>query len=214
MTAEFEGLIYRLARGPDPWQPLDWALAGPDGTFGNRFDDPDGAYRVLYASSQRLGCYLETLARFRVDPTLYAELADITGEDDFTQFGHVPPEWAETRMLGSATQYGSYAEIYGDEWIAILRRDLAADCVQLGIAELNAGVLQQSGLRALTQRASRLVYNSAFDGIRYLSRYGHHICNWALFEPFKINPRGPTPLDLCDPDLQEALAIHHLQLGT
>jgi hypothetical protein len=202
-----------LARGPDPWQPPDWALAGPDGTFGNRFDDPEGGYRVLYASSQRLGCYLETLARFRVDPTLYAELAEITGEDDFTQFGHVPPEWAETRMLGSAAQYGSYADIYGGEWIAILRRDLAANCVQLGIAELNAGVLEESGLRELTQHASRLVYNSAFDGIRYLSRYGHNICNWALFEPFKINPKGATPLDLSDPDLQEALAIHQLHLG-
>jgi hypothetical protein len=47
-----------------------------------------------------------------------------------------------------------------------------------------------------------------------LSRYGHHICNWALFEPFKINPKGAARLDLADPDLQEALAIHHLQLGT
>jgi hypothetical protein len=169
---------------------------------------------VLYASSQRLGCYLETLARFRVDPTLCAELAEIAGEDDFTHFGHVPPEWAETRMLGSATHYGSYADIHGDEWIAILRRDPAADRVQLGMAELNAGVLEQSGLRALTQRASRLVYNSAFDGIRYLSRYGHRICNWALFEPFKINPKGAAPVDLSDPDFQEALAIHHLQLGT
>lgn len=146
-----------MARGPDPWQPLDWAVAGPDGTFGNRFDDPEGAYRVLYASSQRLGCYLETLARFRVDPTLSAELAEIAGEDDFTPFGHVPPECAETRMLGSATQDGSYADIYGDEWIANLRRDLAADCLQLGIVELKARDLQQSGLRELTQRASRLV---------------------------------------------------------
>jgi hypothetical protein len=129
------------------------------------------------------------------------------------QLGHVPPQWAETRILGSATHYGAYADICGSEWIYILRRDLAADCVQLGTAELNASVLQQSGLRDLTQRASRLVYNSAFDGIHYRSRYGHNILNWALFEPFKINPKGATPLDLSDPDLQEALAIHHLQLG-
>jgi hypothetical protein len=67
---------------------------GPDGTFGNRFDDPEGTYRVLYASSQRLGCYLETLARFRVDLTLYAELSEIEGEDDFTPLGHVPLAWA------------------------------------------------------------------------------------------------------------------------
>jgi hypothetical protein len=45
--------------------PPDWASAEPDGTFGNRFDDPDATYRVLYASSQRLGCFVETLARFQ-----------------------------------------------------------------------------------------------------------------------------------------------------
>jgi hypothetical protein len=33
------GVIYRLGRKPDPWAPPDWASAGPDGTFGNRFDD-------------------------------------------------------------------------------------------------------------------------------------------------------------------------------
>jgi hypothetical protein len=27
---------------PDPWSVPDWASAGPDGTFGNRFDDPGG----------------------------------------------------------------------------------------------------------------------------------------------------------------------------
>jgi hypothetical protein len=48
------GVIYRVGRKPDPWAPPDWASAGPDGTFGNRFDDPDTTYRVLYASSQRL----------------------------------------------------------------------------------------------------------------------------------------------------------------
>ncbi|MCW5979637.1 MAG: RES family NAD+ phosphorylase [Bryobacteraceae bacterium] len=61
-------LIYRLGRRPDPWRPPDWAHAGPDGTFGNRFDDPQGLYRVLYASSRKLGCFLETLARFRLYP--------------------------------------------------------------------------------------------------------------------------------------------------
>jgi len=53
----------------------DWASAGPNGTFGNRFDDPDATYRVLYASSQKLGCFLETLAPFRLDPKVMAELA-------------------------------------------------------------------------------------------------------------------------------------------
>src|SRR6516225_2342552 len=37
------GLIYRIGREPDPWSVPDWASAGPDGTFGNRFDDPEGS---------------------------------------------------------------------------------------------------------------------------------------------------------------------------
>src|SRR5258707_2536685 len=82
LSIESQGLIFRIGRRPDPWQPPDWSLAGPEGTFGNRFDDPDGTYRVLYASSERLGCYLETLARFRVDLTLYAELSQIEGSNE------------------------------------------------------------------------------------------------------------------------------------
>ena len=67
---------------------------------------PTGPYRVLYASSQRLGCFLETLARFRIDLTLYAELAAIEGENDFMPLGHVPVAWTETRLLGSAEHQG------------------------------------------------------------------------------------------------------------
>jgi hypothetical protein len=39
--------LFRLGRKPDPWEPPDWSRAQPDGTFGNRFDDPSGNYRVL-----------------------------------------------------------------------------------------------------------------------------------------------------------------------
>ena len=107
-------------------------MAGPDGTFGNRFDDSEGTYRVLYASWQRLGCSLEILARFRLDPTLYAELAKTTGARDFAPFGYVPPEWAETRRLGSATHFGSYGDIYGPDWSA---EDLWRAYIQLTEAE-------------------------------------------------------------------------------
>ena len=42
--------IYRVGRQPDAWRPPDWSRASADGTFGNRFDDPESYYRVLYAS--------------------------------------------------------------------------------------------------------------------------------------------------------------------
>ena len=104
-------------------------------------DDPDVTYRVLYASSQRLGCYLETLARFRVDLTLYAELSEIEGEDDFVPLGHVPVSCAEPRLLGSAEHGGSYADFSSSERIGLLRQELAGDCLELGIRELDSSIL-------------------------------------------------------------------------
>jgi len=85
---------------PNPWAAPDWAQAGPDGTFGNRFDDPGATYRVVYASSQRLGCFLETLARFRIDLKLAAELAEIQGDADHLPQGEVPVEWLANRIMG------------------------------------------------------------------------------------------------------------------
>jgi hypothetical protein len=65
---------YSCRRPPDPWAWPDWSYAAADGTFGNRYDDPDGSYRVPYASSQRIGACLETLACFRPDLEVLAEL--------------------------------------------------------------------------------------------------------------------------------------------
>ena len=75
--------IYRIGRKPDPWQAPDWSRANPDGTFDNRFDDPKGYYRVIYAATQNLSCFLETLARYRRDLSLLSELDEIEGENDF-----------------------------------------------------------------------------------------------------------------------------------
>jgi hypothetical protein len=54
-VVEPDGALHRIGRRPDPWELPPWAYAGDDGTFGNRYDDPRGEYRVLYASSERVG---------------------------------------------------------------------------------------------------------------------------------------------------------------
>ena len=200
-----------MGRKPDPWAVPDWALAGHDGTFGNRFDDPDATYRVLYASSQRLGCFLETLARFRIDPKLRVELAEIAGEDDYSHVGEVPVEWIDKRMMGSATAE-EYADICSSEWISRLRKSLAGHLERFGIEDLDASVLQLTAPRALTQFVSRIVFSAGFAGIYYRSKYGHDIENWALFEPFRIMVRNSEPVQFSDPDLQQALKLHSLKL--
>jgi hypothetical protein len=205
------GLIYRLGRKPDPWAMPDWASAGPDGTFGNRFDDPDATYRVLYASSQRLGCFLETLARFRVDPKLLTELAEIAGEDDYWPLGEVPLEWAGKRVMGAATANGDYADICSSEWISKLRKLLAIHLEKFGLDDFDASVLQQTAPRILTQFVSRIVFYDDFAGIYYRSKYGHDIENRALFEPFQIEAKGLQTIQPEDPDLQQALLLHGLK---
>ena len=202
-----------MGRLPDPWQIPDWALAGKDGTFGGRFDDPAGEYRVLYASSQRLGCFLETLARFRPDLSLVAELAEIVGDDDFVPAGIVPREWLNDRLIGSALIPGTYADIGSSDWIAFLRHTLARDVLAGGFSDFDAAVLQTSAPRSLTQAASRIANRQGLDGLRYLSRYGHDLENWAVFEPFRIDAWGASRISAEDADLQTALRIHALHLS-
>jgi hypothetical protein len=186
-------------------------LSGADGTFGNRFDDPDATYRVLYASSQRFGCFVETLARFRVDPKLLAELAQIEGEDDYCPLGEVPVEWVEKRIMGLATTDSEYADVCSSEWIGRLRKLLAVHLEKFGLAEFDASVLQQTAPRILTQFVSRIVFNGGFAGIYYRSKYGHDIENWALFEPFQIKVQEPEVIRPDDRDLQRALELHSLK---
>lgn len=205
--------IFRLARKPDPWQAPDWSRANPDGTFGNRFDDPEGYYRVLYAATQKLSCYLETLARFRADVSLLAELNEIEGENDFLPLGTVPREWCEERLLGFAHADGDYGDIYASGWIVLLRHRLAGEWVRLGVSDLDASVLQQHAPRRITQLASLEARRRNFDGIYYRSRYGHDLENWALFEPFRISQEGAQPIEWEDATFLQALAMLGLRVG-
>ena len=96
---------------PNAWTLAPWEATAPDGTFGNRFDDPELTYRVLYAASVRVACFLETLALFRPDLSLLAELDGIAGENDFVPLGVVPAIWLGNRRIGSAHTAGRYAVV-------------------------------------------------------------------------------------------------------
>jgi hypothetical protein len=77
-----------------------------DETFGNRFDDFDGYFRVLYAGSSPLTCFVETLARYRKPPNLddlvnALNSIENSGEDQ-PPFGRIPLSWVNARTLGEA----------------------------------------------------------------------------------------------------------------
>lgn len=212
--------LYRLGRQPDPWAWPDWAYAGPDGTFGNRYDDTEASYRVLYASSQRIGTFLETLARFRPDLEVLAELEEIEGDDEPPP--GVPRAWLETRMVGEATLEGQFVDIGDAHSLATLRTALAASAIHYGLDEIDAATIRLKAPRAFTQSVSRFVYEQrddqgAFAGIRYRSRLGDEIINWAVFEPA---PNAPSPflaatsstIEADDADLRRALDLLGLAL--
>ena len=213
-----EGPLYRIARGANPWAFTDWSRASTDQygahTFGNRFDDPAGEYRVLYASSQLLSCYVETLARFRPDPKLKEELAAISGEDDFQPIGYISTDWFKDRYIGRARVKGRYADLYTAEWVSQLLPHLQPECIKLGLPEFDLSVLMQAQKRIITQMASNYINElGSFHGIYYASRYGNNLENWALFE-FKadIHPTEAREVSSDDPILVEALDILRLQV--
>jgi hypothetical protein len=115
--------------------------------------------------------------------------------------------------MGAATVTGAYADIYSAGWVGYLRQTLASDCVALGIEDLDDSVLQRGEPRRLTQLASLKVNEAGLDGIYYRSRYGHDLENWALFEPFKINPyEAPIVVRPDDVDLQDACTLLGLKI--
>lgn len=214
-SVEPDGPLYRLGRRPDPWTWPDWSYAAPDGTFGNRYDDPEASYRVLYASSQRTGAFLETLARFRPDLEVLAELDQIEGEDEPPPA--VPRTWLDGRLLSEATVKGRFVDIGDTRSLATLRTALAASAIRYRLDEIDAATIRLQAPRAFTQQVSRFVYEQrddrgAFAGICYRSRLGDDVVNWAILEPAPnagsaFVAMTSTAIEADDPDLQAALVV-------
>ncbi len=222
-TVIVEGPAFRVARVPEPWVWPDWSRAGLDGTFGNRWDDPEGEYRVLYASSTRFGALIETLAPFRPDLAVVAGLSEIDGEADSIEAGTVPREWFEDRLMGVAELAGIYADVGAAASLSVVRSRLAARAVHYGLSDIDAAAIRLTAPRGFTQEVSRLVYECGAEdqplaGIQYQSRLDDHTSNWAIFEPAP-GSSGPLrslavePLQPNDPDVTRALSVLGLKLG-
>ena len=182
-----DGPLHRVGRVPDAWALAPWTYAGPDNTFGNRYDDPEGEYRVLYAAAQRRGAFLETLARFRADLQLIAELAGDRRRPGLpdARARVVPREWLETRCVGAPaptacssstsrtrTRSPTCGSALGDAPRALRpRRPRRGRHPQAHPARAHAGDL------ALRVRAPGGVRRHPLP-----SRLGDELTNWGIFE--------------------------------
>ena len=206
--------LYRVGRFPDPWRWPDWSFARGD-TFGNRWDDPESAYRVLYCSSQRLACFLETIGRFPKDPAIEEGLAEIELEPNEVDHAVSPgvlvvADWISKRRIGRGVVQGSFAGVGTSASLAYLHNKVTELLRKFNLEELDGAAIR-SEHRELTQRISRIVFECSttggrrqFDGIQYLSRYGDEFDNWAIFEPGTIDAQKQDAISPTDPDLLEA----------
>lgn len=216
--------VFRLARAPDPWAWPDWSQAGQDGTFGNRWDDPLGSYRVLYASASRFGALLETLSPFRPDLDVVAGLREIEAPDEPVAAGTVPREWFGHRLMGLAELAGTYADIGAAASLAELRSRLADRAIHHGLSDIDGAAIRLTAPRGFTQEISRFVYECGTEGveplagIRYQSRLDDGTSNWGIFEPASDSPAPmrsfhTEPVRPDDPDVTRAVAVMGLQIG-
>jgi hypothetical protein len=212
--------VHRLARGPDPWEWPDWSHAGEDGSFGNRYDDPDAEYRVLYASTERRATFRECLAPFRPDPAIMA-VGIIENDEDAPATlapGSLPVSWVRSRRVGTGRLTGVFCDVGHSDSLDHLRIQLAPRLLHFGLDDLDAGDIRTRAPRRLTQEISRYVFEQAqngagaFAGIRYGSRLGDEFTNWAIFEPNEVEDRAAEDVALDDPDLLAVIEAYDLTI--
>lgn len=213
-TAHVPDLLYRIGRWPNPCSLPPWTAAGLQ-----RFDDPGGRFRVLYAAEDRRACFIETLAAFR--PPLEADVDTLRPSWRGHRpplLGQITPDWhrrrAVCRLRVSASSAHAFLDLRALPTLVTLRDVFAALLVDLGLRDLDtSGVRGPS--RRLTQAIGGWACDEGFAGIAYKSRFDDSYTCWALFEGRATwAPAGPPELiTRRDPDLRAAAMLFGLTLS-
>lgn len=216
-TAVTPDWVYRVARsrGLDTFSeitPEDADLK----SAGNRFDVPGGS--VLYAATTVVGCYAETLARFRPTPKIRDLVKD---EKDFMVAGGVPQDWRLQRSVATFELRDPlpFLDIEAPETQEFLDEQLATELVSLGYAsnlDISAVCNQD---RRLSRAIARYAYTSAdvdgsllYSGIRYTSRINPEWECWAIFDGTVYEIIDRRPIELNDPDLDHIAKMWKLRI--
>jgi hypothetical protein len=207
-------VLYRFGRPPDP-------LAFPPFEFtgGERFDDPQRQFRVLYAAEQRVACFVETLARFRPSVELLAAwraMPEADVPEPPLPVGLVPRYWIASRqMVRLRLSSGQrWLDLRSFETREALRLELAGTLRVLGLSDLDVSGVRGSR-RPLTQAIARWAYERGYHGIVYSSRFHDAYRCWAVFEGARFERSGrPQAITPRDRSLQAAMRLFGLQLAT
>ena len=166
-------------------------------------------FRVLYVAEQRLACFVEMLAAFRLDVALLASLAQITGSAEPLPVPRVPSDWYARRKLGrlSVAPGQRWLDLRAPETLQTLRVEMAAVLAHLGLPDLDVSATRGPS-RDLTRQIARWAFEQGFHGLAYRSRFADHFECRAVFEGASITPVRPDEAIVPDdPDFQAAAAL-------
>ncbi len=216
------GLVYRVARGLDPFEPPDWCYTGR-----NRFDDPrgpgevtsGGRFRMLYLATRSAGAFGETIAGYRTDFQVLAALGEIEDDeplDPCLQPGVVPADYRSRRQLGNTRLDLTlrFVDLHDAETVQALRPVLAPFATRYGLSDVDLSTIV-GPQRELTQQVALHVYGQTgpdgrplYAGVRYLSRLNSQWELWAAFSDRLLHTPGvPEVIHPDHPGLVEAAAI-------
>lgn len=198
------GVLYRIGRWPDPlaWPPSAGSAAEP-----SRFDDPRNAFRVLYLAERRVGCFVESIARFRVPVAVHKDAGATV-----IPHGRVPASWRKMRCIGRLQLLPGqrWLDLRTIETAEMLRVEFALRLHQLGLADLDVSGLRGPS-RTLTRTIGRWAYDVGYQGIAYKSRFHDALDCWAVFEGAAVERVGLSePIRRDDADLRAAAALFGL----
>ncbi|MDQ1731694.1 MAG: hypothetical protein QOK10_1853 [Pseudonocardiales bacterium] len=130
-------------------------------------------WRSLYLGETPLTCYLEVLARFRFDPSLQSELAqieedDVDGRDHATVSGGVlPRSWIQPRLVGRALLTGWYAVPGDKESLSTLRARFLPLATRMHLSDVDAAAIRLAEQRAFTQQLAAWLFHQSGPGRRH-----------------------------------------------
>lgn len=185
--------IWRIGPATDPYavvSPLTVdELNSP--RAGHRFDSPVGNYAVLYFGTRLEGCFGETLARFRPNTALAAEIRADWAARGFMPPSEIPADWRHRRLAVRATSAQEdtvFLDVESAATRATLEIRLAAGLAALDVPDLDVAAIR-GGDRRVTRLVSQWAWSQVdengypeFAGVRYLSRLNTDWECWAVFD--------------------------------
>lgn len=148
--------VWRVGFEPDPWSWAPWSYATDSGLFDGRWDDQRGNFRTLYTSESLLACFLEVLAKLRLDRVLEAELDAIDDPDgEFDLFpdasGTIGYDWCAGRRWGRGRQTGRYCFVTHSRSVAAVAAARVLDRLGIPPREVDTALLKSSDRRVVTR---------------------------------------------------------------